>query len=130
MREAIRDAGIQPADVGYIGAHGTGTRENDGNETNAIRQVFGQLAPRIPISSIKSMMGHLIAAAGVANVITCVLAMRDSIVPPTMNRDTADPECDLDYVPNRARPTRVSVAMSNSFGFGGQNDTIIVRKPA
>lgn len=128
MRQAIADARIKPADVDYISAHGTGTRENDGNETGAIRQVFGDRAPAIPISSIKSMMGHLIAAAGVVNVISCVLAIRDGIVPPTMNRDTPDPECDLDYVANAARKHVVNVAMCNAFGFGGQNDTVIVRR--
>jgi 3-oxoacyl-[acyl-carrier-protein] synthase II len=128
MKEALADARLQPSDVNYIGAHGTGTRENDGNETSAIKQVFGDDAPRIPISSIKSMMGHLIAAAGVANVISCVLAIRDGVVPPTKNRDTPDPDCDLDYVPNEARKASVNVAMSNSFGFGGQNDTVIVKR--
>jgi 3-oxoacyl-[acyl-carrier-protein] synthase II len=128
MKEALADAKLTPSEVHYIGAHGTGTRENDGNETHAIKQVFGELAPQIPVSSIKGMMGHLIAAAGVANVISCVLAIRDGIVPPTVNRDTPDPECDLDYVPLKARQAKVDVAMSNSFGFGGQNDTVIVKR--
>ena len=128
MTEALADAGLKPTDVDYLGAHGTGTRENDGNETNAAKIVFGEHAARVPMSSIKSMMGHLIAAAGVANVISCVLAIRDGIVPPTMNRDTPDPDCDLDYVANAARKMKVDVAMSNSFGFGGQNDTVIVRR--
>lgn len=128
MTEALADAGLKPTDVDYLGAHGTGTRENDGNETTAAKIVFGDHASNVPMSSIKSMMGHLIAAAGVANVISCVLAIRDQIVPPTMNRDTPDPDCDLDYVANQARKMKVDVAMSNSFGFGGQNDTVIVRR--
>ena len=128
MTEALKDAHLAPADVNYINAHGTGTRENDGNETGAIKQVFGEQAKNVPVSSIKSMMGHLIAAAGSVELITCVLALRDQILPPTTNMENPDPECDLDYVPNQARKAQVNVAMSNSFGFGGQNDTIIVRK--
>ncbi|MEM9754137.1 MAG: beta-ketoacyl-[acyl-carrier-protein] synthase family protein, partial [Planctomycetota bacterium] len=132
MREALTDAGLEPADVCYINAHGTGTRENDGNETRAIKQVFGDAARDIPVSSIKSMMGHLIAAAGAVELITCVLAMRDGKLPPTANLDVPDPECDLDYVPNEARDFSntggVPIAMSTGFGFGGQNDAVVVRE--
>jgi 3-oxoacyl-[acyl-carrier-protein] synthase II len=128
MTEALTDANLKPTEVHYINAHGTGTKENDGNETNAIRQVFGANAKSVPVSSIKSMMGHLIAAAGAVELITCVLAIRDNVLPPTMNLETSDPECDLDYVPNKARKAKVDVVLSNSFGFGGQNDTLIIKR--
>lgn len=126
MRRALDDAGRRPEDVHYISAHGTGTQENDKIESLAIHGVFGDLAPKVPISSVKSMLGHLIAAAGACELITCVLAIRDGVIPPTMNYTTPDPLCDLDYVPNQARKADVKVCLSNSFGFGGQNDTLIV----
>ncbi len=128
MRNAIEDAGVTVADIDYISAHGTGTEENDKIETLAIRTLFGEYAKKVPISSIKSMVGHLIAAAGVVELITCVLAIRDNTIPPTINYRNPDPRCDLDYVPNQARKRAVNIAASNSFGFGGQNDTVIVRR--
>ncbi len=128
MRGAIEDAGLTLADIDYINAHGTGTSENDKVETRAIRNLFGERAPQIPISSVKSMLGHLIAGAGAVELITCVLALRDQIIPPTINYSEPDPNCDLDYVPNEPRQAALRTCLSNSFGFGGQNDTIIVRK--
>ena len=127
MEMALADAGLKPEDIDYISAHGTGTQENDGTETLAVKRVFGETAYKIPMSSIKSMTGHLIGAAGAVELITCVLAIRDGIIPPTMNLQNPDPECDLDYVPNKARKHKVRIALSNSFGFGGQNDSLIVR---
>lgn len=127
MEMALGDAGIKPEDIDYISAHGTGTQENDSTETMAVKRTFGDAAYKVPMSSIKSMSGHLIGAAGAAELITCILAIRDGIVPPTMNLREPDPECDLDYVPNKARKHQVRIALSNSFGFGGQNDSLIVR---
>lgn len=128
MRQALADARLEPDDIHYISAHGTGTKENDSIESKAVAAVFGERAKSVPMSSVKSMLGHLIAAAGAVELITCVLAIRDQVVPPTMNLQYPDPECNLDYVPNAARKTRVDVALSNSFGFGGQNDTLIIRR--
>jgi len=127
MRAALADAGLQPTDIDYISAHGTGTEENDKIESLAIREVFGEYAYKVPISSVKSMLGHLIAGAGAVELITCVLAIRDGIIPPTANYSTPDPNCPLDYVPNKPRRANVKTCLSNSFGFGGQNDTLIVR---
>jgi 3-oxoacyl-[acyl-carrier-protein] synthase II len=127
MRGALTDAGVQPHEIDYISAHGTGTEENDKIETRAIRTVFGEHAKKVPISSVKSMLGHLIAGAGAVELMTCVLAIRDQVVPPTINYNEPDPNCDLDYVPNQARHVKVHTCLSNSFGFGGQNDTLIVR---
>lgn len=128
MRDAIQDAGVTLDDIDYISAHGTGTEENDKIETRAIRTLFGARAKQVPISSVKSMLGHLIAGAGAVELITCVLAMRDGVIPPTINYQHPDPNCDLDYVPNERRQAALRTCLSNSFGFGGQNDTLIVRR--
>lgn len=140
MRRALEQAGINPAEpdhrgrppVQYLSAHGTGTSENDGIETKAVRAVFGPQAPRVPFPSLKSMIGHLIQAAGAVELIACVKAIHTGFIPPTANLNDPDPECDLDHVPREARDTRdhggVDVCLSNSFGFGGQNDTVCVRR--
>lgn len=128
MAAALSSAGIKPEQVDYINAHGTSTEENDKLETTAIKTVFGDQAYKVAISSTKSMTGHLLGAAGAVEAIACLCAMRDSIVPPTMNYETPDPECDLDYVPNAARKMDVRIAMSNSFGFGGHNATLVFAK--
>jgi len=128
MRRALRDAGIAPSDVQYINAHGTSTPYNDLNETRAIKAVFGDHAPHLLISSTKSMTGHTLGAAGGIEFAVCVLAVRDGMVPPTINYRTPDPECDLNYVPNVAVRREVDVALSNSFGFGGHNCTLAVRR--
>ncbi|MBM4458567.1 MAG: beta-ketoacyl-ACP synthase II [Chloroflexi bacterium] len=130
MQMALDDAGLPPSAVDYINAHGTSTPLNDATETRAIKQVFGEHAYRVAISSSKSMTGHLMGAAGGIEAVFSVLAIRDQIAPPTINYETPDAACDLDYVPNTARPARVDVAMSNSFGFGGHNGTVLfVRVP-
>lgn len=128
MTAALADAGISYKDVDYINTHGTSTAENDSIETKAIKTVFKEKAKSIPASSVKSMLGHLIGAAGAAELITCVLAIRDNIVPPTMNLNDPDPQLDLDYVPNEPRPMPVNVVMNESFGFGGQNNVVIIRR--
>jgi len=125
---ALADADVGYQDVDYINTHGTSTAENDLIETKAIKAVFKERAKNIPVSSVKSMMGHLIGAAGAAELITCVLAIRDNIAPPTINLHDPDPALDLDYVPNVPRKCRVDVAMKESFGFGGQNNVVIVKK--
>ncbi|MDO5308545.1 MAG: beta-ketoacyl-ACP synthase II [Planctomycetia bacterium] len=128
MRLALEDAGVKPEEVDYINAHGTSTSVNDRVESLSIREVFGKYAYQIPVSSTKSMTGHLIAAAGATECIYCLLAIRDNIVPPTINFETRDPDCDLDYVPNVARKVDVNVALSNSFGFGGQDVSLVVKR--
>ncbi|WDT77679.1 MAG: beta-ketoacyl-ACP synthase II [Candidatus Manganitrophus sp.] len=127
MRLALKDAGIQPGEVGYINAHATSTMA-DAIETRAMKTVFGEAIGRIPISATKSMTGHLLGAAGGIEAVFSILAIRDGILPPTINLDNPDPLCDLDYVPHQARKADVNVALSNSFGFGGTNATIIFRK--
>src|SRR5262249_2932296 len=128
MALALRDAGGDPAAVGYINAHGTSTPYNDRFETLAIKRVFGDHARSVAVSSTKSMTGHLLGAAGGIEAIATVLAIYHGILPPTINYETPDPECDLDYVPNHARPQDVEVALSNAFGFGGTNATLAFRK--
>lgn len=126
MRAALADAGVRPEQIDYISAHGTGTKQNDQVETRGVKAVFGEYASKTPMSSVKSMLGHLIAAAGATELITCILALRDQILPPTANLHTSDPDCDLDYIPNTPREADVKICMSNSFGFGGQNNTLIL----
>lgn len=128
MELALKDAGLRPEDISYINAHGTSTELNDQVETLAVKKVFGAYAKKVPVSSTKSMTGHLLGAAGGVEFAACILALRDGIVPPTINYETPDPACDLDYVPNAARRVRVNCAMSNSLGFGGHNATVVVKK--
>ncbi len=128
MRIALKKAGLSPTDIDYINAHGTSTQLNDTMETRAIKAVFGDYAYRVPISSTKSMLGHLIGCAGAAEAMICILSIRNSIIPPTINYEHPDPDCDLDYVPNVARRAEVNTALSNSFGFGGHNSVLIFRK--
>jgi 3-oxoacyl-[acyl-carrier-protein] synthase II len=130
LHEALGQAGIRPDEVDYINAHGTSTSVNDSIETLAIKKSFGEAAYKVPVSSTKSMMGHLIAAAGSVEAIVCLLAIRDGVVPPTINLDNPADDCDLDYIPHHACEKRVDVALSNSFGFGGQNITLILRRYA
>jgi 3-oxoacyl-[acyl-carrier-protein] synthase II len=129
MRWALKDAGLTPDQIDYINAHGTSTQMNDASESRGIRQAFGAAADKVAVSSTKSMMGHLVASCGVVESIACVQAIRDGIIPPTINYETPDPNCDLDYVPNEARRAPVRYAMTNSFGFGGSNGTLIFGPP-
>jgi len=128
MRSALADAGLAPGDVSYISAHGTGTPTNDRFETLAIKKVFGEAARRVPISSAKSMLGHTMGAASAIETAICALAIASGRIPPTINYETPDPDCDLDYVPNQAREARVDVAMNNAYAFGGNNASLILRR--
>ncbi|MEL7567454.1 MAG: beta-ketoacyl-ACP synthase II [Dehalobacterium sp.] len=128
MAKALEDAGLKPEDVNYINAHGTSTDLNDKGESQAIQKVFGPAASKVAVSSTKSVTGHLLGAAGAVEAIACILAITHNIIPPTINYETPDPECNLDYVPNQARETEVNVAMSNSLGFGGHNATIVLKR--
>lgn len=127
MRMAMDYAKINPEELDYINAHGTSTPMGDACETKAVKKALGVHAGKVPVSSTKSMTGHLLGAAGAVEMAACVMAMRDSILPPTINLDNPDPECDLDYVPNKAREKKVKVALSNSFGFGGHNSSVLIK---
>jgi len=128
MRNALADAGISPEEVGYINAHGTSTPLGDVAETLAIKSTFGDHAKKLAVSSTKSTTGHMIGAAGAAEAIFTILALRDQVIPPTINLENPDPECDLDYTPNEAREARIEIAISNSFGFGGTNGTLAFKR--
>jgi 3-oxoacyl-[acyl-carrier-protein] synthase II len=128
MKAALRDAGLGADDIDYINAHGTSTPLNDRTETTAIRTVFGQRADKVPVSSTKSMVGHLMGAAGAVEAIVCAKTLATGVLHPTINYETPDPDCDLDYVPNKARVTNPRTALSNSFGFGGHNATLIFQR--
>ena len=128
MRSAIEDAGLQPEEIDYINAHGTSTPLGDVAETSAIKATFGEHARKLAVSSTKSTTGHMIGAAGVTEAIFTVLALRDQIIPPTINLENQDPACDLDYTPNVAREASLDTALSNSFGFGGTNGTVVFRR--
>jgi len=128
MRWTLEDAGLSPTDVDYINAHGTSTPLNDAIETLAIKRLFAEYAYRVPISSTKSMIGHLLAGAGAAEAIACIKTITEGVIHPTINYENADPQCDLDYVPNVAHTKDVKVVLSNSFGFGGQNACLLFKK--
>ena len=128
MTEAVKDAGIKPENIDYINAHGTSTKLNDKGETNAIKMAFGEHAYKLAVSSTKSMTGHMLGASGAVEAIISALAVKNNIIPPTINYQVPDDDCDLDIVPNKARESRVDYAMSNSLGFGGHNASIVLRK--
>jgi 3-oxoacyl-[acyl-carrier-protein] synthase II len=128
MKLALKDASLNPEDINYINAHGTSTKLNDKVETLSIKKAFGDYAKKVMISSTKSMTGHLLGAAGGVEFVICCLAIKDNIVPPTINYDNPDSDCDLDYVPNTARQAKVDICLSNSLGFGGHNAALIVKR--
>jgi 3-oxoacyl-(acyl-carrier-protein) synthase len=128
MKEALKVSGINPEQIDYINAHGTGTQLNDVAETKAIKSAFGKHAYETLISSTKSMTGHMMGATGALETVLCIQAVRENMIPPTINYYTPDPDCDLDYVPNEARQREVAIAMSNAFGFGGHNAVLVVRQ--
>ena len=127
MVAAIKDAGVDPSDIQYVNAHGTSTPAGDIGESIGIRRAFGEAANQVAVSSTKSTTGHLLGAAGVVEAIFCIQAIREQVLPPTINLDNQDPKCDLDYVPNEARDAKIHTAISNSFGFGGTNGSLIFR---
>jgi 3-oxoacyl-[acyl-carrier-protein] synthase II len=129
MKRAIEKSGVAAEEIGYVNAHGTSTKLGDVAETKAIKAVFGDHAYKLAVSSTKSVHGHLLGAAGAIEAAACILAMNRGLLPPTINLDDPDPDCDLDYVPNKARKADVKVAMSNSFGFGGHNATLVIKGP-
>ena len=128
MLLALENAGVNPDQVSYINAHGTATPLNDAAETRAIKAAFGDMAYNIPVSSTKSMTGHMMGATGALEALFCVRAVAEDVLPPTIHYQTPDPDCDLDYIPNQARETQVDVAISNAFGFGGHNAVLVVKK--
>jgi 3-oxoacyl-[acyl-carrier-protein] synthase II len=128
MRIALRKAGCEPGDIDYVNAHGTSTPANDKLETAALKTVFGDAAKDVPVSSTKSMTGHLLGAAGAIEAIVCIKAIQQNLIPPTINYESPDPECDLDYVPNIARRHQVDIALTNALGFGGHNTTLVLRR--
>jgi 3-oxoacyl-[acyl-carrier-protein] synthase II len=128
MVNAMNDAGLEPSDIGYINAHGTSTEANDATETAAIKIAMGEAAASTPISSTKSMTGHTLGGAGAVEAVACIMALRDQVLPPTINYETPDPECDLDYVPNRARPASVEHALCNTLSFGSKNSALVVSR--
>jgi 3-oxoacyl-(acyl-carrier-protein) synthase len=127
MKRALKDAGLEPGDIQYINAHGTSTPANDFNETRAIKAVFGEAAKKVNVSSTTSATGHMLGAAGAVEAVVSCMVVGSGIIPPTINYEHPDPECDLDYVPNKARRWTPTAAMSNSFGLGGHNSTVIFR---